>query len=71
MQVCKRLYELDRLDRIIKCIQRSYTLHPSLLERTYHSTDGYLQQHLSEDDWAYWCRLNATASVRMHQMQQA
>ncbi len=71
--VCVRelVDELDRLGRIIKCIRQSYALHPSLLERIYKSTEGYLEQHLAEADWRYWTRQTVTEPVDMPQMQRA
>lgn len=64
-----QLDELDRLNRVIKCIRQSYAMHPSLLERNYVSTEGYLEKHLVKEDWLYWTRQTIIKSIGPPQLQ--
>ncbi len=66
-----QLNELNQLDRIIRCIRRSYSMHPSLFQRTYTSVEHYLRQHLSDGDWLLWDKLTTNESVSTHQVQGA
>lgn len=52
-----QINKIYRLRRIISCVRRCYSLHPTFVKDTYGTLENYLKQHSSEYDWALLTQL--------------
>lgn len=51
--------ELDQVARIVKATRQCQNTHPAFVKHLYGDLNGYLKQHLSDEDWLLWAQLNA------------
>ncbi len=51
--------ELDQVARIVKATRQCQNTHPAFVKHLYGDLNGYLRQHLSEEDWSLWVQLDA------------
>ena len=51
--------ELDRVSRVIRAVRQCQNTHPAFVKHLYGDLNGYLKQHLSDEDWSLWAQLNS------------
>jgi hypothetical protein len=48
---------LNQIGRILHHLKQAHSVHPTWLTQQYSDLDGYLEHHLSTEDWQYLLQL--------------
>lgn len=60
---------IRQLGRIISCLKQAHSQHPAWLAQQYGTVDGYLEKHLSADDWRFVVELRRANTACQQQIQ--